>query len=142
MRALGPVDQHSQLQLYLDGPWDKVFTVIHQATAGEGALLSSAETEELGAGYLGGRRMGDLMDAEARATVETLIARGRPTRLISVDNLDEAALGGLFMHFMLETILTARLLGVSPYGQPAVEEGKRLARQHLAEMAPALRAEG
>ena len=142
VRALGPVDQHSQLQLYLDGPWDKVFTVIHQATAGEGALLRSAEAEALGAGYLGGRRMGDLMDAEARATAETLIARGRPTRVIALDVLDEAVLGGLFMHFMLETILTARLLGVSPYGQPAVEEGKRLTRQHLAEMAPALEAEG
>lgn len=140
IRALGPVDQHSQLQLYLDGPWDKVFTVIHLATAGEGALLRSAETEALGAGYLGGRRMGDLMEAEARATVESLINNGRPTRLISLDVLDEAALGGLYMHFILETILAARLLGVSPYGQPAVEEGKQLARQHLAEMPLAVQA--
>ena len=48
--------------------------------------------------------------------------------------LCEAALGGLYMHFILETILAARLFGVSPYGQPAVEEGKKLARQFLAEM--------
>ena len=142
VRALGPVDQHSQLQLYLDGPWDKVFTVIHLATAGEGGLVRSAEAEALGAGYLGGRRMGDLMDAEARATVQSLINNGRPTRLIGLDTLDEAALGGLYMHFILETVLAARLFGVSPYGQPAVEEGKQLARQHLAEMPAATEAGG
>lgn len=134
VRALGPVDQHSQLQLYLGGPWDKVFTVIHLATAGEGGLVASGDAEALGVGYLGGRRMGDLMDAEARATVQSLINNGRPTRLIGLDTLDEAALGGLYMHFILETILAARLFGVSPYGQPAVEEGKKLARQFLAEM--------
>ena len=55
----------------------------------------------------------------------------RPTRLIALERLDEEALGALFMHFMLETMLAAHLLGVDPFDQPAVEEGKVLARKYL-----------
>jgi glucose-6-phosphate isomerase len=53
--------------------------------------------------------------------------------LIALARLDAEALGALFMHFMLETILTARLWGVDPFDQPAVEAGKVLARQYLAD---------
>ena len=57
---------------------------------------------------------------------------GRPARLIALERLDEATLGALFMHYMLETILTAHLWGVDPFDQPAVEEGKVLAKTYLA----------
>ena len=50
-----------------------------------------------------------------------------------LERLDEAALGSLFMHFMLETMITAAIIGVDPFGQPAVEEGKVLARHYLKE---------
>ena len=76
--------------------------------------------------------MGDLVAAEARATAETLAKRGRPVRRIHAQKLDERALGALMMHFMLETILMGRLMGVDPFDQPAVEEGKVLARKYLA----------
>jgi len=79
--------------------------------------------------------MGDLLDAEARATADTLIANGRPTRRIGLQRLDEEVLGALMMHFMLETILAADLLGVDAFDQPAVEQGKKLARAYLARMA-------
>ena len=72
------------------------------------------------------------MDAMARATAETLAANGHPVRVIRLQRLDEAVLGALFMHFMLETIIAADLLGVNAYDQPAVEESKVLARQYLA----------
>jgi glucose-6-phosphate isomerase len=75
--------------------------------------------------------MDELFAAESRATAETLIAHGRPLRRIEVEKVDETALGALFMHFMLETVIAAHLLGVDPYDQPAVEEGKRLTRQYL-----------
>ena len=71
--------------------------------------------------------------AQTRATAETLARRGRPVRTMTVESFDEHALGGLFMHFMLETILAAKLMGIDPLDQPAVEEGKRLARAYLAE---------
>ncbi len=134
--ALGTVDQHSQLQLYLAGPRDKMFTLVRLATEGEGPAVDPALVADSPLAYLGGRRLGDLMAAMARATADTLANNGRPVRVFALDRLDEAVLGGLFAHFMLETLITADLLGVDPFGQPAVEEGKVLARRYLAETAP------
>jgi glucose-6-phosphate isomerase len=71
--------------------------------------------------------------AQGRATADMLARNGRPTRQIHLEKLDERALGELLMHFMLETILTAYALGVDPFDQPAVEEGKILAREYLAQ---------
>ena len=85
-----------------------------------------------GANYLTGRAAGDLVAAQQLAIPEALIAAGRPVRTIDIGTLDEAALGALLMHFMLETILAAHLLGVDPFDQPAVESGKVLTRRYLA----------
>lgn len=136
IRAMGTVDQHSQLQLYLAGPWDKMFSVLRMDTQSEGRRVDPDLLDDPRLDYLAGRRMGDLLDAEARATADTLIRNGRPTRQILIDALDEETLGGLFMHFMLETILAAHLLEVDPFDQPAVEEGKVLAREYLERIAP------
>jgi len=129
--ALGPVDQHSQLQLFLDGPGGQLFTLLITDTRGAGPEVPANDANALGLSYLAGKRIGDLVDAEARATAETLARRGRPVRRIHVPVIDERAMGALFMHFMLETILMGRAMGVDPFDQPAVEEGKVLARQYL-----------
>ena len=134
VRALGAVDQHSQLQLYLGGPADKMFTLVTLAVAGHGPPLAADLTEDRDLAYLAGRRMGDLLDAEQRATATSLIGNGRPTRVIRLAALDERSLGALLMHFMLETIIAADLLGVEAFDQPAVEESKVLARRYLADM--------
>jgi glucose-6-phosphate isomerase len=134
VRAMGTVDQHSQLQLYLSGPADKMFTVVTSDVAGTGATVSPQLASDPSLAYVAGKRMGDLLDAEQRATAQTLIRNGRPTRLIHVPRLDEKSLGALLMHFMLETIIAADLLGINAFDQPAVEEGKVLARQYLGEM--------
>ena len=68
-----------------------------------------------------------------RATHQALVERGRPVRRIELERLDARSMGALFMHFILETLLAADLFGVDPYGQPAVEAGKLLARRYLAE---------
>ena len=130
--ALGPVDQHSQLQLYLAGPRDKLFTIITTNVGGRGARLDKALAKSVGEPEFGGRRIGDLVAAQGRATADTLAKNGRPVRAIHVERLDERTLGALLMHFMLETIIAARLLGVDPFDQPAVEEGKILAKKYLA----------
>lgn len=135
--ALGTVDQHSQLQLWLDGPADKLFTLIVLDRAGKGTRIPVALAADPGLSYIRNRTLGDLMDAEQRATVRTLARRGRPTRVISLPRLDERALGALMMHYMLETMIAAHLLGVDPFDQPAVEEGKVLARSYLAANVPA-----
>ncbi|MDR3499045.1 MAG: glucose-6-phosphate isomerase [Parvibaculum sp.] len=134
VRALGPVDQHSQLQLYLDGPKDKMFTAFTVETKGEGPEVSPDIARGTGFAALAGHRIGDLVDAEARATIDTLAKNGRPVRTFRLKKLNERALGGLFMHFMLETIIAGKMLGIDPFDQPAVEEGKILAKKYLAEM--------
>lgn len=134
--ALGPVDQHSQLQLYIDGPRDKQFTVLTVQQAGRGPVMEPGLATALGQDHLAGRRVGDLVAAMQTATAETLIRHGRPVRRLTAQRLDESTLGALFMHFMLETLFAADLMGVDPFGQPAVEEGKELARRYLQESAP------
>jgi len=135
VRALGTVDQHSQLQLYLDGPADKVLTLLMLDQTGRGERVESELTaSDPDLAYLSGRTMGDLLEAEQVATAESLMQRGRPTRVIRLRALNEESLGALFMHFLLETLMAADLLGISPFGQPAVEHGKVLARRHLGAM--------
>ena len=134
IRAMGTVDQHSQLQLYLAGPADKMFTLVTGAVAGTGGTVVADLAADPELAYLAGKRMGDLLDAEQRATAQSLVRNGRPTRLFHLERLDAQTLGALLMHFMLETIIAADLLGVDAFDQPAVEEGKVLARQYLGEM--------
>ncbi|HVZ90934.1 MAG TPA: hypothetical protein VG843_04730 [Rhizomicrobium sp.] len=129
--ALGPVDQHSQLQLFRDGPGKSLYTILSTDAKGQGLAAPRERAEALGLHYLAGRTMGDLVDAEARATAQTLSRNGRPVRVIHLPRIDARAVGALMMHFMLETILMGRLMGVDPFDQPGVEEGKILAREYL-----------
>ncbi len=131
LAALGPVDQHSQLQLFIGGPRDKLFTVLTVGAAGRGPAIDPALARLAREPDFGGKTIGDLIAAQGRATAEALAKNGCPVRTIHVATLDERSLGELLMHFMLETIIAARLMGVDPFDQPAVEEGKVLAKRYL-----------
>lgn len=127
--ALGMVDQHSQLQFWLEGPPVGAYTIID---------LPPADTPPLhldGAGpdWLEGRSLGQLMQAAARATAGLLAQNGRPVRRIRLvkTRADAATVGALAMHFMLETAIAGYILGVDPYAQPAVDAGKALIRDFL-----------
>ena len=78
--VLGPVDQHSQLQLFRDGPGNALFTILTIDTKGKGPVTPRAAAKSLKLDYLAGRALGDLVDAEARATAQTLFKNGRPVR--------------------------------------------------------------
>jgi len=132
INAVGTVDQHSQLQLYLDGPNDKMFTII--MTEAGGAPLDVGIASDPALDYLSGRSLGDLLNACQRGTADSLSAAGRAVRTIFLKRVDERALGALMMHFMLETIIAAHLLDIDPFNQPAVEDGKQRARRYLDEM--------
>jgi len=132
LAALGPVDQHSQLQLFIAGPRDKLFTVITTAVAGKGPAIDPELASRAGEADFAGRTIGDLVAAQGRATAQTLAKNGCPVRTLHLETIDEKSLGELLMHFMLETIIAAHLLGVDAFDQPAVEEGKVLAKQYLA----------
>jgi glucose-6-phosphate isomerase len=131
VNALGTVDQHSQLQLYLGGPTDKFYSLVFAEQTH--SMIPPSSSNQIDLDYLDGKSLSDLMKASQRATAETLIRNGRPTRVFHIKKPDEKSLGALLAHYMLETILTAHLLGVNPFDQPAVEEGKTLARAYLAE---------
>lgn len=129
--ALGPVDQHSQVQLFIAGPRDKLFNVVTVGAAGKGPRMDAELAKLAGEPGFAGKSIGDLVAAEGRATAETLAKNGCPVRTFHIDRLDERALGELLMHFMLETIIAAHLLGIDAFDQPAVEEGKVLAKKYL-----------
>lgn len=132
--ARGPVDQHSQLQLWLDGPDDKMFTLLLGDPAATGPLIEVDPVLADSLSWLSGRRLGALLAAEQEATRETLVTAGRPVRCLRIQASDAGTVGALMMHFMLETLFAAHLFAVDPYDQPAVEEGKILARDALARL--------
>ena len=132
--ALGPVDQHSQLQLFIAGPRDKLFTVITVGTAGQGPRIDRGACE---ARRRTGFRRQDHRRSRRRAGPRHRRTRWQRTAArcarCTSRQLDETSLGALMMHFMLETIIAAHLIGVDAFDQPAVEEGKVLAKQYLAQ---------
>jgi len=128
-------DQHSQLQLYLDGPKDKFFTMMMLDSSGQGAPVDFGDYDDARLAFMKGRTLGDVMVAEQNGTLSTLIQRGCPTRSFTLKTLDEEVMGALLMHFALEVIFTAELLGVNAFDQPAVEDGKVLALKYLADAA-------
>lgn len=133
IQALGTVDQHSQLQLYLDGPRDKLFTIITMDHHENYFRVSLPPIGHSSVDLFQSKTMGDLMMAEQKATIDTLRRHQCPTRVIHLKTIDEKTLGGLMMHYILETLAMAHLMGVNPFDQPAVEEGKILTQRYLAQ---------
>ena len=109
-----------------------MFTMMMLNCGGVGPVVDPNLAADKELAYLAGKTIGDLMDAEQRATAQSLVSNNRPTRKFLLNTLDEEVMGALMMHFMLETIIAAHLLDVDPFSQPAVEEGKSLNREYLA----------
>jgi glucose-6-phosphate isomerase len=128
--ARGTVDQHSQLQLYMDGPLDKWFTFITCADTKRGPVMDAPWISPQFS-YLQGKTIGDVMVAEHQATLMALAQAGRPVRELAIDRPTEATLGALMMQCMLEVMLLAHVMGVNPFDQPAVETGKIIAKERL-----------
>ena len=133
--AAGPVDQHSQMQLFIDGPVGRLVNLISPATAGQGPRLPESLSSDPKLAYLAGRTVGDVTACQQTAAAEVLARNGRPVRVFAVDKVDERATGALMMHFMLETIMAGFMMGIDPFDQPAVEQGKVLTRDYLSAMA-------
>lgn len=130
--AMGVTDQHSQLQLYLDGPDDKQYTLLADPKFGaEGLRVPQRYADLPATAPLAGHTTGELLLAEFRATRETLTRHNRPNRTILLDTRNPAALGALILLLELETVVVAQLLDIDPFDQPAVEESKVLAREYL-----------
>jgi len=120
--ALGATDQHSQMQLYMEGPRDKV--VIFLEVGDHGREVPVPATAPEGLAHLGGGGLGELLHAELLGSRAALIDAGRPVLTARLPVVDEARLGGLMMTFMVATAMAGELLGINAYDQPGVELGK------------------
>jgi len=128
--ARGTTDQHSQLQLYMEGPADKTVAFLVEREHRADLKLSDAALAPV-VEHLRSRTLGELLDAEQRATADALASAGRPSLAIELDVCDAHHVGALMMLLMKATIYAGVLYGVNPLDQPGVELGKRLAREAL-----------
>ncbi len=132
VKAVGATDQHSQLQLYADGPNDKLYTFITVAEEkAETRILSGSMASLAGRPELNGLSAGKLLQAQALATASSLESCGRPVRMIILAERDEKSLGALLMHMMLATVVAGVMWRVNPFDQPAVEDSKNRALKLL-----------
>lgn len=127
--SMGTVDQHSQLQLYLDGPKDKFFTFItNQNPKQDFQIVDLKSCPTL----FGGKNLNEIVKIEQNSTIEVLNQKHLPIRILEVKELNEGALSALMMQMFLETILIADVKNINPFDQPAVELRKDLAKKYLA----------
>jgi len=125
LAALGATDQHSQVQLFMEGPADKTITFISVPRRGSDVEIPKLHTNVPELSYLGGHTLGEVLDVERRATAGALAKRGRPNMTIELDEVSPASIGALFMLLETATIFAGGLYGVNPLDQPGVELGKQ-----------------
>lgn len=124
--ALGPADQHSILQLLMEGPRDKVVVFIARESCGEDVAIPRLFGDKPALAYLGGHTLQGLLDRERRATAEALRREGRMNLTVAVDRVGARSLGALLMLFQIAVVYAGELYGVDPLDQPGVELGKAL----------------
>jgi glucose-6-phosphate isomerase len=129
IKALGATDQHSQVQLYRDGPNDKVFTILAVEDLGIELPIPDPPAGVAGIEYLAGRSMAELMHAEEQATVWALARLSqRPTVRLVLERITPNAVGQLLYLLEVQTSIAGEMLGINTYNQPGVEAGKEATR--------------
>lgn len=126
IKALGTTDQHSQVQLYIEGPHDKVFIFLEAQKFRHELPLPLEFSHISSLGYLGGRTMNQLMAAELQATRDALAQNERPSLTITFSEIGPHEVGEFFMLWEITTALYGYLYNVNPFDQPGVELGKQL----------------
>lgn len=130
LTATGSVDQHSQLQLYLDGANDKCFTFFIEEFNNVLAIDNSDYIPKPFR-YLQNKKVSEIFNAQYEATITSILEKNRNIRKIKIPQFTPEIIGSLFMHFMLEAICICKLIGVNPFDQPAVEHGKIITKKLL-----------
>jgi glucose-6-phosphate isomerase len=125
LAALGATDQHSQVQLFMEGPADKTITFVSVAGRTERAPIPMLYPDVADLAYLGGHALGELLDVERRATAGALARRGRPNMTIELDAVDPWHVGALIYLLELATAYAGELYGINAFDQPGVELGKQ-----------------
>ena len=122
--SVGTTDQHSQMQLWMEGPGDKVVTFIRVDEYGTDYTIPKVFEDVEGTSYLSGHRLSELIKAEEESSELALAKRGHPNMTIQIPSIDAYHLGELFQFFEIATAFTGLLMGINPFNQPGVEEGK------------------
>ena len=124
--AVGVTDQHAQVQLFMEGPLDKVVIFVALTGTQRDMKIGGHRASVPSVAYLGDHTLGQLMDAERRATAEALRRNGRANMTFEIEYLDASTLGELFMLMSVATIYAGALYDVNPLDQQGVEMGKQL----------------
>ncbi|MEW6003047.1 MAG: glucose-6-phosphate isomerase [Nitrospirota bacterium] len=124
--SVGVTDQHSQLQLWMEGPHDKVIIFVRINDYGTDLKIPRVFKDIDGFNYLSGHSLSELIKAEEEATELTLAKAGRPSMTVTIPRIDSYHMGQLFHFCELATAFLGFLYGVNPFNQPGVEEGKNL----------------
>ncbi len=126
VKALGTTDQHSQAQLYMEGPFDKTITLLAARERATDVAIPEAYPDIDAIAYLGGQSLGRLIDAERHATAGALARAGRMSMTIELPAIDAGSIGELILMLEIATVVAGALYGVNPLDQPGVELGKVL----------------
>jgi glucose-6-phosphate isomerase len=124
IKALGATDQHSQVQLYVEGPADKLTTFLHVDQFPTTTEIPAAFADEPAFACLGGRSLNELLHAEETATRAALAKAGRPSTTIALPVINAYYLGQLLFMFELQTAYAGELYNIDAFDQPGVEQGK------------------
>ncbi len=125
VKSLGVTDQHSQIQLYTEGPFDKVITLLAVDKYKEVSPIPRGHEDIADIAFLGGHSLEQLIQAEEYATAYALTKAGRLNYTIHLPEVNEYTLGQLLFLLELQTAYTGTMLRVDPFNQPGVEAGKK-----------------
>ena len=124
IKALGAIDQHSQIQLYTEGPNDKLIQLIAVEKYRDTVEIPSPPADVPELAYFTGGELGQLIDRERHATSWALTSAQRPNFTITIPTIDAGIVGEFFYLYQLQTVMAGALYTVNPFGQPGVEAGK------------------
>ena len=133
IHVVGAVYQHSQLQLYLDGPADKFFTFITSIYQCGMPVLRDVPINHKNINFMVGKEMGQLMIAQQKAAITVMRDQNKPLRHIQLDKIDTYNIGVVMMNMMLEVLLIAKYQNINPFDQPAVELCKFKTQSYMLE---------
>ena len=123
--AVGPADQHSQIQLYNEGPADKIVTFVEADDFGVDERLPEPWPDIEGVAYFAGHTLKEIVHAERKATADALAENRRPNGTLSLPDLSGKSVGALMQALMCATAVAGELWDVNAFDQPGVETGKR-----------------
>lgn len=129
--AVGATDQHSQLQLFLEGPNDKLMLFFRIERHSPEIRLGDFEWDEFNAGYVVGKTLGEVINAQQAGTAQACTERKRPNATMILPKLDTKTMGELIMGLEIATTYAGHAFGVNPYDQPSVELGKKISKKML-----------